>query len=77
MASCCGWAVALHFQIEGAGEDRFPSPGAFAGQIEIAIDQRLADIAEMGAGEGKQTIAANFAEPFAADFRRSRRPSTR
>ena len=61
--------VALHFEIEGAGENGFPGPGALAGQIEIAVDQRLADIAEVRAGQREQAVAADFAEPFAADFR--------
>ncbi len=62
-------AVALHFEIEGAGEDRFPHPGAFTGQLEITVDQRLADIALMRGGECNQARAADFREALAADLR--------
>jgi hypothetical protein len=41
-------AVALHFQVEGAGETcASQALRALAGQVEIAVEQRFADIAEM------------------------------
>ena len=61
-------AVALNFQIEGAGKDRFPAPGAFHCQIEVAVEQRFTNIAQMSAGQRDQTIRADFGKPFSTDF---------
>jgi hypothetical protein len=61
-------AVALHFKIERPRENNRPSLGTLAGQIKIAVQQSLADIAQMRAGQRYQTIAAQFAKPFAANF---------
>ena len=61
-------AVALHFQIERAGENRLPGLGPLAGQIEIAVQQRFANIPEMRSGQGDQPVAANLAKPVAVQF---------
>ena len=61
-------AVALHFEVKGAGENRFPSFGTLTRQIKIAVDQGVANIAQMPAGEGKQAIATKLSKPFTANF---------
>jgi len=61
-------AIALHFEVEGTGENRLPGLGPFAGQIEIAVQQGLADIAEMRARQGNQAIAAELGKPLATNF---------
>ena len=60
--------VALHFEIEGAGEDTFPGLGPLTGQFKITGDQRLADITEMRSGQCDQTVAAEFIKPLTLDF---------
>ena len=60
--------VALHLKIEGTGENRLPGFGALTRLIKIAVDQGLADIAQMRPGERNQPIAAEFAEPFATNL---------
>ena len=62
-----GLARALHLEVVAAGEEGGPVAGGLRGAGDVALRQRLPDVAVARAGQGDQAVGA-FPEPLAAQL---------